>query len=195
VALAGRHYNRQVLKRCFKLKLRPILSKLRQQELRADEFRARQLKVEWFDSLLHASQLLALERRQNEVHLELVAVRHRIAVVAKTTFEALRENVEISKTETVFCRRKVLVALHKWHFQKWRESVVDLRQEKRLAEVQEAAFVRTYRARRYGQLFFAALQQNREEAQTEREKSAFKQQMWSKVNDWLGNLDKEKKLE
>ena len=88
---------------------------------------------------------------------ELLAVRHRAAVGAKKVFIALSEHVSDNFSEAHFFRVKVEKAMHRWHFQQWKDAISVLREERRLSEIREQGFVDKYRAIRYGKLFFEAL--------------------------------------
>ena len=66
----------------------------------------------------------------------------------------------------------------------------ELREQRVEIESKNDAIVTQFRFRKYGHLLLHHLAINVVESQEAKEKEKFKSEMWSKVNGWLGDLDK-----
>ena len=65
-----------------------------------------------------------------------------------------------------------------------------LKHERLIEQEREDKIVNCFRYRFYGRQLLGALRQNCDESKIEKEKMKFKAAMWSKVNNWLDEIDK-----
>lgn len=101
----------------------------------------------------------------------------------------VKVNVGLSCSEVEELKERIKRTQVKFLLDKWQSAIPQLKAEKILAENEARQKVERFRTQRYGKLLFECLRLEGKERKIESEKDQFKQAMWSKVNNWLSEID------
>eukprot|EP00347_Sterkiella_histriomuscorum_P024200 403331963 len=191
---AREYYNRGLMIKYVMLPLGQLVDLAQNKMLKASQHDLYRIKRKGLRQLIDSVRQQKYEEQLKQDQQERMADRLYQINTLKLAINQLQQNLVQCRLEKKRLQKRYCFRIKHKTYQAWKLALPDLINERKQIEIKEELLVSKFRLRRVGKQIIQAIKEYGKEVRVEKEKKAYKDKMWGKVNSWLTDFDKKSNL-